>query len=401
MLFNIYIANHGKRDGVEDYLSILRDVLSRRGHEVTVSEQLRPDIVNIVIDEFTNFIYNEEIAAFKRQYPRARLILVLTEFIESRLLVRSFNFFGGPVEAAPVAAMNLYFRLRRKDFLPPSYGDWLIGAIYSPLVPIYYLLHLLKNGFGRKPIPIRRRLYRLAYMLMRYLGLEKMIGCADAVILSHAMIEPGLRRRWPTIRVLGTVFPELDFREIEKTLFAEKELYIEITGSVTPYRQRYVDRIDSNLLALGMKNTFHTCRTISFSGSGGESTSNGVATGQGASSIQQSAARGAYSLHPPQNRQWKYSSPTRIFRALQYDHNMPVLTKLFNQHPIEQLCLLFEGEATLTQMYRYYKDPETLFAYLEPRVQEYMRLAAHANDTIVASLAAVATSEEGNASHPR
>lgn len=105
------------------------------------------------------------------------------------------------------------------------------------------------------------------------------------------------------------------------------------------------------------------------------------------------AYRGAFSLHPPQNSRWRYSSPTRIYRALRYDHNLPVLTKLFDQHPIERLCLVFERKETLIQMYRYFKDPVTLFAYLKPRVREYMCVATQSNDAIVAAM--VAMSDKG------
>jgi hypothetical protein len=65
---------------------------------------------------------------------------------------------------------------------------------------------------------------------------------------------------------------------------------------------------------------------------------------------------------------------------------MPVLTRLFDQHPIERLCLVFDGKEALLQMYRYYHDPDKLFAYLEPRAQEYVRIATKANDTIIAAM---------------
>ncbi len=402
MKFNLYIANHGKRDGVEDYLSILEDVIFRHGHEFSVSEHLDPDRVNILIDEFTNFICNTEIIAFRRQHPNARLVFVLTEFIESRLLVRTFNFFGGLLEAAPVAAMNVYFRLRRDDFLPPSFRDWLVASAYSPLLLVYYLLHRLKNLGANKRMGVQTRLYRRAYMLMRYLGLEKVIGCADAVILSHDMIAPGLRKLSPVTPVLGTVYPELDFGQIKNTLFSGKELYTEITGSITPYRRKYIHKIDSNLVVLGMKNTFYLCRTISFGGSGAKPVSDGKGVERSKPLAVQPWAvterrfsRGAYSLHPPQSRGWKYSSPTRIFRALRYDHNMPVLTRVFDQHPIERLCLVFNGKESLIRMYRYYREPATLLAFLEPRVNEYMRITKKANDALVAALVEVAGDREG------
>jgi hypothetical protein len=401
MRFNLYIGNHGKRDGIEDYIVILREIITRRGHELVVSECLYPKLINIIIDEFTNYLCNEEISAFKRHYPHAKLIFVLTEFIESRLLVRSFNFFGGLLDAAPIAAMNVYCRLRRDDFLPPSFRDWLVAIAYSPFLLVYYLLHCLKNWRSGKPVPLSSRLHPLSYMLERYLGLEKMIGCADGVILSHAMIEAGLRKLSNLVPVLGTLYPEIDFEELKKTLFTGKRLYIEVTGSITPYRQRCINKINSDIIALGIKNIFDLCQAISFGSANSVEGTNRSSAGQTAPLVrltsdvrEKGVLRGAYSLHPPQSRRWRYASPIRIFRALQHDHNMPVLTKQFNQHPIEHLCLVYRGQETLARMYWYYKDPKELFDFLEPRIREYMHVATDVNDAIVAAMVTIAGADD-------
>ena len=370
MKFNIYIANHGKRDGIEDFLTILVDVVQKRGHEVTISEELQPDTVNLIIDEFTSALSNREIEEFKQDYPAATLIYVLTEFIEHKWFVASFNFFGNPLDAAAIAAMNVYFRLRRKDFNAPSHRDWLMATAYSPFLVLYVLSHLVTNlspGKHRR-MSLRKRLYRTAYMLMRYLGLERMIAYADGVILSHDHIESGLRRIAGEVRIAGTIYPELNFTEIKKNLFQNKQLFIEITGSVTPYRKRFIREIDNDILALGLKSRFQDCRAISFF------------------SEEPIMARGAYSLHPPQTRTWKYSSPTRIFRALQYDYSVPILTRIFDQHPIEKLCLQFRGDETLIDLCQHYKHPERLIEYLEPLATGYMEIAKERNDAAIKAI---------------
>lgn len=372
MIFNLYIANHGKRDGIEDFITLLNAAVTTRGHEAKVTSELDAHAVNVIIDEFTNAIRNEEIATFKQQYPNARVVLVLTEFIERRLGVCSFNFFSGPLDAAVIAALNIYLRLRRKDFLPPTLSHWLIAVAYSPMGLVYYLDHLRRNLRRRSRMRLSYRIHGSAYMLMRYLGLEKMISLADGLVLSHGMIAEGLEGLVDDIPVLGTVHPELNLDDIRRSIFHDKQLFVEITGSVTPYRQRFIEIINGMIEVLGLKNCFRMCHSIAFS-----------------ATRDNNAPRGAYSLHPPQTRGWKYCSPTRIFRALQYDHNMPVLTKVFEQHPIEKLCLEFKGDETLFDMYRYYKNPEKLMEYLEPRMREYMGTARRENDAIVAAMAAL------------
>lgn len=372
MKINLYVANHGKRDGIEEYIRIVEDVFRKRGHSVKVAEVLDADALNLIIDEFTNFVCNEEIAHFRRDNPQARLVFVLTEFIGQRLLVRSFNLFDGFLEPAVLALMNVYLRLRRKDFIPPGFRDWAVGIIHAPLACCYVLKHLWLNLFSRSRKPFARRLHRQVYLLMRYLGLERMIAHADAAILSHDAIAAGLAHMPTCPRVLGTLHPEMNWEIIEASLFRGKKPFCEVTGSVTTYRQEWIDAINRRIITLGMHNRLGLCQPIAFGNDNAPL-----------------PARGAFSLHPPQTQGWNYSSPTRIFRALQYDHNLPVLTKVFNQHPIEKLGLEFRGDDSIVDMYRYFKDPQALFAWLRPRVEEYMAVASRHNDAIVSALEAL------------
>lgn len=93
--------------------------------------------------------------------------------------------------------------------------------------------------------------------------------------------------------------------------------------------------------------------------------------------------RAAFSLHPPQTMNWKYSSPTRLFRALDQDGNIPVLTHYFNQHPIEDVCLVYEGNQTILDMYDFYHDKNKAWAYLLPRLDRYAQTAELENNKVV------------------
>lgn len=377
MKFNVFIDNHGKSDGILEFIAILTDAITKRGYEVYVSKELDPNAVNLIIDEFTDYISNRIIIAFKRQYPDTRLIYVLTEFIEDRLFVRSFNFFDGIIDASVIAVMNVYFRMRRRDFNSPTIWHWITALVYLPLLLLYILNLFVKQLIKRNRLSFTAGTHRTAYMLMRYLGLEKMITVADGVILSHNAIAANLSAIIGTVPVFGTIHPEVDFGEIKKSLFVDKQLYIEITGSITPFRSKIIRKINAYILQLGIKNRFELCKAISFSDSDNKDT-----------------GRAAYSLHPPQSRNWKYSSPTRIFRALQHDHNMPVLTTVFGQHPIEKLCLEFQGDNTLLEMYQYFKAPDSLINYLEPLVNDYSKVANKENDDILQALLAISQHSE-------
>lgn len=367
MLINIYTANHGKLYGIEDYLVFLESLFKSRGHDVAVSEELVPSAINIVIDEFTNQIRNREISDFRQTHPKTKIYFLLTEFIESRLLLVSFNFFGGLFDAAAIATLNVYARLIRKEFLRPTFWHWMLALLYSPLMALYALLYRLRHprDSGMRNF-IRNRIRPLAYLHLRYLGLEKMIGIADGFILAHDMIAPGIARLAPGKPVLGTIYPEIDVEKIRKSIFSGKKLFLEITGSITPYRQHWIEKINTHILLMGVKGIFELCTVIPFS-----------------SNSRPDIPRGAYALHPPQSRHWKYCSPTRIYRSLQFDNCMPVLTKNFQQHPIENLCLVFQEDGeSIYSLYRYYRSPELLLREIGPRMTEYMHAANKNNDAL-------------------
>lgn len=369
MQINIYVGNHGKLAGIEDIVSILRNVFSRQGHEVLVSEELSENSVNIIIDEFTNYLRNMDIVDFKSRYPKAIVVFVLTEFVEIRYLVKSFNFFGGLFEASAIAALTIFFRLRRKDFLAPSIRDWAVCLMYVPLIIVYLLAHYIRK-IRRKPyLLLSVRWHQTAYMVMRFLGLERMIGYADCIVLTHDMIAPGVKKLDSNVTIAGTVYPEIDEQEIRGKIFKGKALQLEVTGSISPFRQTVVERVNTTIRLLGLHHVFKMCKVHSFSDMSGLT-----------------AERAAFSLHPPQTVRWKYASPTRIFRALQCDHNMPVLTKKFSQHPIEDLALEYSGDESLIQMYRFFNDPKQLFQFLNPAMKKYAEISKIGNDAIIAHL---------------
>ncbi len=371
MHINIYTANHNKFYGIEDHISILVNAFEMRGNIVKISKELEPEAVNIIIDEFTNQFRNREITEFREKYPEAKIYLVLTEFFSSRLLVKSLNFFGGIFDAAILSALNVYARLYRKEYLRPTFRHWGIALLYSPTLVFFLLTYLVRYpGYAGIRRLVTRRIQPLAYLHLRYLGLEGMINIANGLILAHAMIAPGVIKLTPDVPIIGTIYPEIDQERVKRLLFSRKELFIEMTGSITPYRRRYMRSINFRISLLGIQSIFKPCKWISFSNCEKELVS-----------------RGAYSLHPPQTRRWRYCSPTRIYRALQIDNCMPVLTRYFGQHPIEDLCMVIKKEQdALDLMFRFYTSPEILISELDSKISYYSEIARKNNDSLIQSI---------------
>lgn len=368
MLINIYTANHGKTAGIEDYLVFLHKAFGSRGHQVRTSTKLDPASVNIIIDEFTNSIRNLEICDFRKSHPDVKIYFLLTEFIESRLLVRSLNFFGGLLEASYIAALDLFVRLQRKDYRRPKLRQWAVALIYAPIIMPYLTLILAYSQSRRDRWNyLKGKLLQATYLHLRYLGLERMTEVADGFILTHDANAQGITSIAPRIPILGGIYPEFDLEEVLGSLFLKKELFLVITGSITPYRQKWIQKVNNRILTLGVHHLIEKCKAIPFNSS---------------NNIQHPG--GAYALHPPQNCRWKYCSPTRIYRSLVIDHSMPILTKHFGQHPIEDICLVYAKEDEFFySIYQYFDSPKSLSNYLEPKLIRYLQFASEKNDAMI------------------
>ena len=94
-MINLYTGNHGKKDGIQDYIDILSYICKSRGTDLKVSEEISDSGVNIVIDEFTNLVSNNRIRDIRELSESVRFVYILSEFIEKRFMVKSFNHFGG------------------------------------------------------------------------------------------------------------------------------------------------------------------------------------------------------------------------------------------------------------------------------------------------------------------
>jgi hypothetical protein len=379
---NLYVGNHGKLDGIEDYIVLVTRLMQAHGLHVKVSSTYDPHAVNLVIDEFTNYVENHRLVKFKRTYPRSKLVFVLTEFVVRRWKVESFNHFGGPLEAAAIALFDVYLRTVRDDFGPATAGHFLKLISYLPLIAIEVVLDALRTiarmavGKGRahKGFRYLRSHHRTIYFHMRYLGLKAHLRHADAVITSHEKIADGMPletvggRRG--LQNIGVLYPELDEHDVLDKVMVDKKLLMEITGSITRYRQRWIERINQQLIALGLQNVFGYCASLPFS----------------ALASSRLVERGAYSLHPPQTRSWPFSSPTRIYRALSVDHNLPVLTRHFHQNPIEDVCFVLRDRMSIVELYEMYDDRSLLRSFIGPRVKAYNAIAMARNDALVARL---------------
>lgn len=377
----LYVGNHSTLEGIEDYLSILRAIFEKRGIPLEATTSLYPDAINLIIDEFSSHLERKNLSIFKTVNPNAKYIVLLTEFTTSRWGLKSFNHFGGLIESCLIAGYNLFDTFVRGRHRI-SLSELMISIAYFPVLFLYvasfmalasvkYLLAALSGKRSAHPIAqFHNQQHRIWGFHARYLGISEGIKLADGLVAIHEgifrqLIHCGFSDLLKE-KVCGVLHAEFEVAGVIEKLRMQKALCIEVTGSITKYRRDWISSVDNDVINSGIKG-FGFCEMKSFSDASKE--------------IIQS--RNAYSLHPPQQARWGFSSPTRIYRALVVDGNIPVITAQYDQNAIEKICIKYEGVKTIRLLGRLHKDTQEMINFMKPRLDEYEKHAEIENAEVI------------------
>ena len=380
MRINLYVQNHISQIGIEDFYEILKDIFISRGIEFEKTDRLDPDATNIVIEEFSSSYEIHYLQDFKRSHPKSKLIIVLTEFFSDQKLSYSFNVFSRLLVPSYLLCCRPLILFKRKDLPAARVHEYacasLLALIWIPLIFVGKLISL----FGRLPLAsvlkrlvdeMQHKLSVAAYMQTRFIGFEQIFSFADGFLLAHEGIRPGLEKFLCT-RKTKIQFSELFLPEMlkfdEDKFLLNKKVGFEITGTITRYRKQQLNKVtkmarDHSLLEL----TRHFVKSFN-------------------PKIGKNENRPAFSLHPPQTSRWSFSSPTRIYRAVIKDRNVPVVTKIFSDHPIENICIEYDGLETLHQLLSIHREKQSRDQYIASKILPYQQKAQLENSKWIEKL---------------
>jgi hypothetical protein len=321
---NIVVGNHASHRGIGEILYSLYAFLSRlsKYYTVTVSFDLVPDKVNVLIDEFTVPGTSDYFRKIKTEHPSTKLVVIATEFITPVKLFgfhlsETFNYFDHWEDRRYGAAMAAHW-LRLKSTAP--------------------------------------------YMHCRYKGFIDMLRLADLVIAVHPAIVEALAPLVPQMKhwVTGPVnlYPELDPKQIAAdSRLKEWPTGFVLTGTLTSFRKRIIKRLLRAAAITGIQGPVFL--HLPFDRSKGFNIYDGSIDfpfnrrvsevdedGRIMRSIDEiGSAQGClYNLNPPQRANWPHSSPMRILRAILYGQ-IPIVTRRFGDHELEAVAKLWDSEA--------------------------------------------------------
>ena len=128
---NLSTFNIHDTSGVQDYLHYFKKKL-KNNFEVNISDTIRDDAINIVIDEFSNPNSVRYLQKRKQENPNLKISIVLTEFFNNKVqTLNSFEFQDKELFDFIYKSANIFIYIKNKieKFL-----------ILSHLYFVYYLI---------------------------------------------------------------------------------------------------------------------------------------------------------------------------------------------------------------------------------------------------------------------
>jgi hypothetical protein len=355
-------GNHASTSGIGEVAFTVASSVGDR-YALRASRSLVPGELNIIIDEFCNPHFVSQLSQVKRADPATRYVIVATEFITpisilGLELTRTFNFFWGAT-------------------------DWINLAAN------------LRQGANRLP----------TYMHRRYLGFVEALKVCDLLAFVHPSIGDGIPPDSEAFEKMASP-PVAIYPELLMAMVGPKHLPIgfDITGTMTAYRKRVVRSLEKQFRRARWPQTIW--RHVSFQESkslelanarikfhydwdGGndhwsESSPPQQATDQASGKAGGNAR--LFNLNPPQRAGWPYSSPMRILRAAMLGQ-IPVVTKRFNDHEIEDIAWLWDGrlDSALKVIHLAMDRKQFVGDYLQS-VQRYNAIAKEKNRPFLEAL---------------
>jgi hypothetical protein len=368
MLKPIYIVlgNHKSTAGIIEIVYSLYSCLSEN-FSIELSRNLKKDCINIIIDEFSAASAADAIGQMKARYPNTKIVIIATEFVTpvsicGVKLMSTFNFFASP-------------------------RDWralLAGVVRS-----------LRGGTP-------------SYMRLRYLGFVRALRYCDLVAVIHPQIlsglSQGLDRAATSISPLP-LYPQIGpLSSMQQDRLQNLPIGFTMTGTQTPYRRRMARKLAQAFQRGGWLGELY--KHYSFESS--PALLSAVADTQdddlrsASSSAEKlrsyyaaSAPDYLFNLNPPQTAKWPYSSPMRILRAILVGQ-IPVVTKKFGDHPIENIALQWGDLAmALARRNRQFLDRSVWLSDYCRSLDIYDRQAREVNGPFVRAIAATTNAMPG------
>ena len=321
-----YTGNHKSKVGIEDIVNLISQVFnSSNDFTCEISNDLLPgyDVI-FVIEEFALQKNVDKILVAQKELNNSTFILVCTEFVTKTRQHITFNSFGSVFENSALKILRIL-----TGTITKNYKDIQINVIFTfPLdlvmAFIWTILFLKNNKLSLKAL--YKKIRELSYFDMRYLNFKNVLKEVKLFTTTHPIIQKQILDLQQDASFIGDIYPLIKTPKMSKaTFFSGDHKIIKMSGNLTTYRFNKMKELKANLSTDQTKTRFII------------------------SSLKNPEVpnhRSDFTFNPPQNENWKYCSPIRICRSWNIDESIPLITKYFGQHPIENTAIHLRKKST-------------------------------------------------------
>ena len=345
---NIYTGNHRTITAIEDQLKILLDIFSKDFKVIINNDKLLSNGLNLIIEGFENPFSAKNLKKFKEENPNTKFILVLSEFFTSNLYTKSLNNFE----------KNFMVDLTVGIFLN-QYLNFIIKKIFNSKKKFYlFLKKFYVNNFKKKISPKCNN-----YFLRKILKLKSDLNIFLSITANKLDILLFKALEYEKIKKIFENFEfKIFFKKRYSNLIVVKDIFDEILTvhpSITESTQKYLNKTSSTLypylpcIKLN-KSIFNSEKKIIITGNFSLYRKKIIESLKklkgkeylfdiGGFESDDLIKKYPFALNVPQKKGWKFSSPIRILRSINFGQ-IPLNYKIFDDHPIEKICIEFNEE---------------------------------------------------------
>jgi hypothetical protein len=254
-------------------------------------------------------------------------------------------------------------------------------------------------------------------MHRRYLGFVNVLKYCNLLATIHPKIAQAAaeltKEAAPNLPTPLLLYPQIGrLTEVQQNRLWNLPVGFSMTGTLTGYRMRILREVVRKFRRVYERSSF---KASSSQGSGSSSPTSGYdflgfrvarlsrSSTNAAHELQtlmstidyDSGPRFLFNINPPQSAKWAYSSPMRILRAVLLGQ-IPVISKRFHDHPLEDVAILWDGRAdtAIELASRQFLGRETWLTDYTRSVEDYDQMAKEANKPFVSAIDALTPDEE-------
>ena len=286
VVINLYTGNHRHIWGISDYVDMIRRsfLYANLSIEFHVSDQIRPNVINIILEEFSETQTVDYFKKIKKSDPSTKLWLFLTEVPNAG----SYNLFSWSRKCKTqfVKVADKIFKLTESGSAYDLYFPRGISTLSNETVSSR-IIRKSKKGFNKLASVVNRVAHNERYFYHRYVNTIENWNLFDEHFVIHDKVIPFFEGL--DVKYFYYAIPSIDWN------IQSRPYWCYFSGTLTKYRKNLLlgkfKAIQDKILIQAEVNDVIRDNYLSQS---------------------------YFSIALPRYEEWRFSSPTRTISSLRY-----------------------------------------------------------------------------------